>query len=80
MASVLAKRAVSIAAISRPATGIRKSEACQRERNAARRLATANAATATTMPASQYQPVARKKPLIAISACVSHGSVCRLCW
>ena len=25
-------------------------------------------------------PVARKKPLVAISACVSHGSVCRLCW
>ena len=25
-------------------------------------------------------PVARKNALVAISACVSHGSVCRLCW
>ena len=68
-------------ATSRPATGIRSSERvpARAERGAAiGERERGN--SATTMPASHSQPVARKNALIAISACVSHGSVCRLCW
>ena len=40
----------------------------------------ANAIHAAAMHASHSHPVARKNALVAISACVSHGRVCRLCW
>ena len=51
-----------------------------RPRTLSLRSAACNAIAATIAPRATATPVARKNPLIAISACVSNGSVCRLCW
>ena len=60
---------------------MRNSARVQRARDVgSRRIASANATAATTSAPSHSHPVARKNALVAISACVSNGNVCRLCW
>jgi hypothetical protein len=69
---------VSTATTRRPATGARSGACCHRARNASFRFASINAIVAAAAN-SQSHAVPRRNPDSAFSACVSHGSVCRLC-